>query len=737
MSRNEKYDINKALKIFFIESREMLDTMESCLLTVEKEPHDDECINALFRSVHSIKGSSGMFNFTEIEKFTHKVENILDDVRKNIIIVDEKLIGILLECHDYINKLIDEYENDNNAAINENLKDAGSHLIAKLSQYKTLSPDKDTKFTDSSFGITNEREIISSQDKTLLTKEEASVSSKYWHISLRYGKDVFRHGLDPRSFISYLENIGKVIKIITITDGIPPINEIDPENCYLGFEILMDDIDNKKAIDEVFDFVKDDCEIRILSPGSKIIQYVKLLDDLPETPMRIGEILVEIGCLTQRELELALKVQESLKTDDIQPQLGGILLNEKMIQQPVLDAALDKQKEIIKAEEKKSKSIRIDAEKLDELINIVGELVITSASVRQISERMDNTEMVQPMLTMSRLVEDVRDRIMNIRMVQIGDTFKRFERVVRDLSRDSGKEADLVVNGGDTELDKTIIEKITDPIMHLIRNSLDHGIDKPDDRIRKGKPGRGSITLNAYHETGSIVIEIKDDGNGLNRAKIRKKAVELGFIKQDQSIEDQELYQYIFEPGFSTAEKITNISGRGVGMDVVKKNIESLRGSVVLESEEGAGMTTRIHLPLTLAIIDGFLVQVSGDYFVLPLDLVSEVFDVTHEELMRKEGANIINLRGEVLPFMRLRDFFNEAGNESASENVLVVEYARKKAGLVVDKLVGEFQTVIKPLGKLFTELQWISGATILGNGDVAFILDVPRLIQSNKELFI
>jgi two-component system, chemotaxis family, sensor kinase CheA len=404
-----------------------------------------------------------------------------------------------------------------------------------------------------------------------------------------------------------------------------------------------------------------------------------------------------------------------------------------MIHKPVLDAALEKQKENTKAEERKSRSIRIDSEKLDELINIIGELVITGANVRQIAERIESEDIIQPVLTMSRLVEDVRDRIMNIRMVQIGETFKRFERVVHDMSRENGKEVDLIINGGDTELDKTIIEKINDPLMHLIRNSLDHGIGKPEERIKSGKSRRGSVSLNAYNETGNIVIEIKDDGNGLNREKIYKKAVESGLLQQNQHVDDLDLYQYIFQPGFSTAEKVTNISGRGVGMDVVKKNIESLRGTIVLESTEGVGMTTRIHLPLTLAIIDGFLVQVSDSYYVIPLDLVSEVFEVNKNDLKGKEGASIINLRGEVLPYMRLRDFFEDTAGETLTENVIVVEYARKKAGLVVDRLVGEFQTVIKSLGKLFMELQWVSGATILGNGEVAFILDVPRLIQSGR----
>ncbi|MFH0976636.1 MAG: chemotaxis protein CheA [Spirochaetota bacterium] len=724
MTTSNRYDASKAITAFFNESREMLDTMETCLLSLEKDKDDSECINALFRAVHSIKGSSGMFNFTQVENFTHKVENILDNVRKNVIGIEEELINVLLECRDYIIKILDLYEEDNSAVINAAFRAEGDSLLSKLTRYRGSSAPADVKQDDKK-----------AVEQPLPPEANSSVSSKHWHVSLRYGKDVFRHGLDPQSFISYLGSIGNIIKIITIEDSIPSLNDIDPESCYLGFEIIVDGVTSKKEIEEVFEFVKDDCEIRILPPGSKIALYVKLISDLPETPMRIGEILVEIGCLTRRELDLALSLQEILRTDNVQPQIGDILVNEKMIHKPVLEAALEKQNIITKSEERKSKQLRIDSEKLDELINIVGELVITGANVRQITERYENSEIAQPVLTMSRLVENVRDRIMNIRMVKIGETFSRFERVVRDLSRESGKEVDLIVNGGETELDKSIIDKISDPIMHMIRNSLDHGIDKPDERVQKGKNRRGSLTLNAYHETGSIVIEVTDDGNGLNRDKIHKKALELGLIQKDQQIDDNELFLFIFNPGFSTAEKITNISGRGVGMDVVKKNIESLRGTVAIDSKEGTGVTTRIHLPLTLAIIDGFLVQVCGAYYVVPLNLVNEVFEVTRNELIQKEGANIINLRGEVLPFMRLRDFFEEPDEETVSENVVVVECARKKAGIVVDRLAGEFQTVIKPLGNLFSELQWVSGATILGSGEVAFILDVPRLIQGNVKM--
>lgn len=323
---------------------------------------------------------------------------------------------------------------------------------------------------------------------------------------------------------------------------------------------------------------------------------------------------------------------------------------------------------------------------------------------------------------------------MGIRMVPIGETFNRFERVVRDLSREKNKKIELKIIGGETELDKTLIDKISDPLIHLIRNSVDHGIGTPAERGKAGKSASGTLTLNAYHETGSIVIEVSDDGNGLDKDAILSKAVEQGLIKDNQVLTDYEIFQFIFQPGFSTAKEVSNTSGRGVGMDVVKKNIESLRGTVVLESEKGTGTTVRIHLPLTLAIIDGFMVKLSDTFYVLPLAMVTECTDIHKDELNSKDGGNYINLRGDVLPFMKMREFMKETGEEPDKPKVVVVEYSRKKFGLVVDDLVGEFQTVIKPMGKIFSRLQWLSGSTILGTGEVAYILDVPKLIQSAQE---
>jgi len=401
----------------------------------------------------------------------------------------------------------------------------------------------------------------------------------------------------------------------------------------------------------------------------------------------------------------------------------------------VVEAALEKQKQIRAVEEKNKRSMRIDGEKLDQLINFVGELVTAGENVKQLAAQNGDGDLMESADRMSRLIEEIREGAMNMRMVQIGETFRKFERVVRDLSREQGKEIDLVISGADTELDKTITEKISDPLMHIVRNAIDHGIGTPDARRAQGRPARGVIRLHAYHETGSIVIEVSDDGGGLNRERIRAKAVERGLVTAGQQLSETEILQLIFKPGFSTAEKVTNISGRGVGMDVVKRNIESLRGVVDVESEDGVGTTVRIQLPLTIAIIDGFMFRVGELTHVVPLDMVVECVEFAREDFEGMEGGSFMNLRGSVLPFLSLRDFFREEGEPPARGNVIVVEYARKKAGLVVDKLVGKFQTVIKPMGKVFGNMHWLSGSTIMGTGEVAYILDVPRMIMTIESL--
>lgn len=714
------------LQTFLSESVELLQEMENSLLSLENSPNDQDRINSLFRSVHTIKGSSGIVGIESVEKFTHGVENLLSQAREGVIPITGGIIELLLECRDHISNLL-EFASAKESALPAGVVQKGRALTEKVNSLLSAAG-----------AVAGE----GPKEKALTPKaveprtEGEQASTDAWHISLRFGREVLRNGMDPISFLNYLGKLGEITSLSTLCDALPPPDEMDPESCYLGFEIdLKSDLD-KKAISDVFEFVKDDCAIEILPPHSRIDDYVELIRSLPESDTMLGEILLRGKALTQAELEQALKLQKAgMNGANDGPAgkelIGEIMVNAGMVYPEMVDAALEKQKKNLVARSREASTIRIDSAKLDILVNLVGELVISSATMEQHSQRIKDGALIESSSGMLRLVEEIRDSAMKIRMVPIGDTFSRFNRVVRDISRDFGKEIELAVSGGDTELDKTVVEKINDPLMHLVRNAADHGIEKPEARVEAGKPPKGTVRLNAYHDAGSIVIEVSDDGRGLNREKITEKAVKAGLISQGQTLTDMELFRLIFEPGFSTAEEVTKLSGRGVGMDVVKRNIEGLRGTVEVESRDGLGSTVRIRLPLTLAIIDGFMVEVDGSFYVIPLDMVVECVELSAADREAANRRSYMNLRGEVLPYIRLREYFAVEGAAATHENVVIVQYAGQKTGLVVDELYGEVQTVIKSLGKVYRDIKGISGATIMGNGRVALIIDVPRLLQA------
>jgi two-component system chemotaxis sensor kinase CheA len=408
-----------------------------------------------------------------------------------------------------------------------------------------------------------------------------------------------------------------------------------------------------------------------------------------------------------------------------------LLIQDSLVAAPVIGAALARQQPA--PEERRSverRVIKVEAAKLDQLINLVGELVIASAGARILADRSRQAALSESLAEVSQLVGQIRDGALDLRMIPIGEIFQRFPRVVRDVSQELGKKIDLVITGAETELDKSMVEKLGDPLMHIVRNAIDHGIEPMEVREAAGKPAQGEVRLHAYHDSGFVVVEISDDGKGLDAQRIRAKAIERGMISHDTVLSEGEIYKLIFAAGFSTAEQITNISGRGVGMDVVKRSIEALRGDIELESKQGHGTTLRIRLPLTLAIINGFQVGVGNSVFVVPLDMVEECVEFSAEK-----GRDYTNLRGQVLPFIRLRELFDIPGAAGPRENIVVVRYVGRKFGLVVDSLLGEAQTVIKPLSKIFRQVKGISGSSILGSGDVALILDVPMLVRQAETI--
>jgi two-component system chemotaxis sensor kinase CheA len=703
-------NLDQALQTFIAECRELLADMENALLVVEQAEEKAELVNAIFRAAHTIKGSAGLFGLDHVVAFTHVVESVLDRVRGGTLAIADDLVVLLLTCGDHIGALIEAVAAGCMAA-DADLEQQAQVLLAQLRRY--LAPEAAPARTVALAG-----QDIDTTERIGQENREAD----HWHISLRFGAEVLRNGMDPLSFIGYLTTLGKISGIVTLPDAIPPAHEMDPEACYLGFEIAFDSSADKLAIENVFEFVRDDCRIRILPPHSRIEEYIDLIAELPQESARIGQLLVRCGTLTAQELDAALAAQGEMNP---QKQIGTILVEQHVVHPEVIDAALIKQKQVKEQSAHESQSIRVDADKLDQLINLVGELIIAGAGVNLIARRTQNAELQESTSTLSGLVEEVRDSALQLRMVKIGATFNRFQRVVHDVSRELGKEIGLVVEGEDTELDKTVVEKIGDPLMHLIRNAIDHGIESGAERAAQGKPAKGSIRLEAYHDSGSIVIAVGDDGGGLRRDKILAKAQERGLIEPGQQLSDDALYGLIFEPGFSTTEQVSNLSGRGVGMDVVKRNITALRGSVGIHSETGVGTTVTLRLPLTLAIIDGFLVEIGKSVFAIPLDMIEECIEFSAEP-----GHDYTNLRGQVLPFIRLRELFKVDGAATRRQNIVVLKHAGQKAGLVVDTLLGEFQTVIKPLGKMFAEVKCVSGSTILGSGEVALILDVPELVR-------
>jgi two-component system chemotaxis sensor kinase CheA len=715
--------MEEIVAVFIQEAREQLGEMERGLMTLQQGEligsPDSELINAIFRAAHTIKGGSGVVEIHVIEQFTHSAENVLDKVRNGELQLDGELLDDLLAAADHLGALLDVIE----------LGDSGDDE-ALSAKGQAIADRLNAHLSNGGAIATTAAHQTEPAAADLQSSGGGSVGSDTWHISLRFGREVLKNGMEPLAFLRYLLSLGEIAHITTLFDDMPAAAEMDAESCYLGFEINFRSHATKQQIEKVFDFVRDDCVLHILPPYSKLADYLKLIEELPEESLRIGEILVKSGALTAEELDAGLRQQRADQNECGQDQhpastsIGSILVVQQVIQPELVEAAAVKQKQVSDKKAADARLIRVHADKLDQLIDLVGELVIAGASANLIAQRSGQSTLVEATSVLSRLVESIRDSALQLRMVQIGDTFNRFHRVVRDVSREIGKDIELVIRGGDTELDKSVVEKIGDPLMHLVRNAIDHGIEPAATRAAAGKPAQGRLELNAYHDSGSIVIEVVDDGGGLPKDRILKKAIERGIAQAGDILSDQEVINLIFQPGFSTADQVTNLSGRGVGMDVVRKNIQALRGQVDVDSEPGQGSRFTIRLPLTLAIIDGFLVSSGFASYVIPLDMVVECLELNAVSMDR----DYLDLRGEVLPFIRLRQLFAVAGDPPKRENVVVVRVAQQKAGIVVDQLLGEFQTVIKPLGNLFRNLRGISGSTILGSGDVALILDVPTL---------
>ncbi|HPU50181.1 MAG TPA: chemotaxis protein CheA [Burkholderiaceae bacterium] len=689
---------------FLDEARDMLRQFEQALLTMEQDPSDAEAVNSAFRAAHTVKGTAGLFGFDAVVRFTHEVESLLESMRSGELALSDEAMALLLQGRDQMERLLAEIG-----------LDAQDPDVAQtsLTLGEALRALRERGAPALGQGLASAA-LSGGADPSRLVAESVPAAGGVWHISLRMGIDALRNGLDPLSFIRYLSTLGEVRGIHTVTDAIPDLAALDPESCFLGFEIRLATEADRATIEGVFEFMLDDCSLTVLAPDAASADYERLLDArAPDTQPEAREHL--------------LAAWQSLAGPGAAPFIER--------REDVPERRANEPERRSGAKERRggdeTRFIRVRADKLDHLIDLIGELVIASSGAQMVARTEQSPTFGEAAQRISDLVQEARDGALGLRMMPIGETFSRFQQVVRDVSKQLEKDVELAISGGDTEMDKQMVETIADPLMHLVRNSLDHGLEGPAERLAAGKPAQGRICLNAYHESGSVVLEVSDDGRGLNRDRILAKAMERGLIEPDADLDDEQVYQLIFMPGFSTAEQVTNLSGRGVGMDVVKRNVEGLRGQIRVSSRPGQGATIQIRLPLTLAIIDGFLTSVGGVSYVLPLELVAECLEVPAEcQSQPDRVAGHFDLRGEVLPYLDIGRFYRHSGTPAARRSLVLVRDGSTRVGLIVDRLHGEHQTVIKPLGQVFQDIKGLAGSTILGSGEVALILDVPALLD-------
>ncbi len=689
--------------IYRDEAYEILAELESSLLTLEKAPDDSETIDRVFRAMHTIKGSGAMFGYDDIAAFTHEVETVFDLVRRGELAVTGELIDLTLKARDRIKAML-----DGDAETDSDRKDAAA-IIASL---RALVPGGGGK------AAIHAADAAPAGTGPSPAPEGDGVSRAY-RIRFRPPKDIFLRGANPVALINELRGMGECT-VVAETDAIPLLDDLNPEYCYTCWDLLLNSRRKADAVKDVFIFVQDDSELSI-----DVIDYGDA-DAASDEYKNLGDILLERGDVSPEGLQKVLARQKRL--GELLVEAG--LTTENKVKTALLEQQLVKERREKRQAAESTGSIRVAAEKLDLLVNLVGEMVTVQARFGQMAERRSDAELIAFAEEVERLTWELRDNAMSIRMLPIGTTFSRFKRLVRDLSAELGKEIDLSTEGAETEIDKTVIDKLFDPLVHLIRNSIDHGIEMPEVRESLGKPRRGTVHLSAIHAGGNVLIRVRDDGAGLDREAIRARATEAGLIAPGAELTDKELSGLVVLPGFSTAKTVTSVSGRGVGMDVVKRGIEALRGSLEIDSKVGEGTTVTVRLPLTLAIIDGLLMAVGNGFFVLPLSSVEECIELSRADSEKSHGRDIAEVRGHAVPYVRLRKRFAVAGEPPDIEQIVIADVDGSRVGFVVDRVVGELQTVIKGLGSVYRGVDGVSGCTILGDGTVALILDAPRLVR-------
>ncbi|PTY02450.1 chemotaxis protein CheA [Opitutaceae bacterium EW11] len=645
---------------FLLEAEDLLNQVEETLLEIEERPDDAEAVHRLFRAFHTLKGSGAMFGFSAISDFAHHVETVLDRLRDRTLAISTELVGLVLAARDHLKALLERGKGRH-----PQLEAKSAELTRKL---QALLPDSASAL----------RPVPPSECTTAAAADASGGGSEErgFRIHFRPAPDIATTGLDPASLLAELRTLG-ACDVAANLGAVPPLEALDPERCYLGWEVLLATCHDLNRVRDVFVFVEDTSELRIEPCSIPVVapQAREVSTPPPESPDRA-----------------------------LAPSSSGA---------------------------GKSSVVRVPSQKLDHLVSLVGELVINQSRLLQVAAKIDSADLHAPVEALERLVAEMRDSVLGIRMMPIGSTFARFKRLVHDLAPELGKDVELVTEGAETELDKTVLDQIAEPLVHLIRNSIDHGIETPDARVAAGKQRAGVVRLAASHQGSHVVIAIEDDGRGIDADAVRRKAIEKRLIDPAASLSEKDVFALILLPGLSTAKSVTSVSGRGVGMDVVKRQIEALRGTIEISSAIGRGTSIRLTLPLTLAIIEGLLIEVNSDQFVLPMSVVLENVEIDTVREGKLCGQNAVAVRGELVPFLCLRELFRISGERPAHEKVVIVSHNGQRVGLSVDRVLGKHQTVIQSLGRFYQHVEVASGATIMGDGRVALILDVAGLLRA------
>lgn len=686
-------------KKFIEEASDLVNDLEKALLVLSNNFKDKAIIEQIFRVMHSLKGGSSMFGFTKIDTYTHKLESIYDHVRNERLEITDELLDITLASVDHIRKLLAE----------------GNNLSPKTLQENEELTKKITKIAEIPGVVIQEQKAqiveIKEPEKVVSSQTEGSL----YYIFLRPNEDIFADGTNLLYLLDELHSLGPCI-IAPHIKKIPDLETIEVSKCYSSWDIFLVTPSQVDAIIDVFIFIDDKCDIEINKISDKnLLNNAKFVE-------RINQIIEKEGDFDVKELhELAENIDVAIHSDIIDNQ-------QKQVTATNAEAAMVSKINAIS-------SIRVSSDKLDDLINLVSELVTTQARLSLYAEKSAQNELLAISENVEKISRRLRDNAFSIRLIPIENMLARFHRLVRELSQECQKEIGFETKGADTELDKTIIENLSDPLMHIIRNSIDHGIEYPEERVKAGKPKQGKILLKAYYSGTNVHIQIQDDGAGIDLVKIRDKAISKEIISADAVMSDREILNLIFLPGFSTAKKVTNVSGRGVGMDVVKRKISDIRGEIDIDTQVGVGTTITIKLPLTLSIIDGLLVTIGETHFVIPLASVDKCYEFKHVHL-KSAINNLILADEDRISFLYLRDLFEIKEDTPDIEQIVVVEYNDIKIGLAVDKVIGEYQAVLKSLGKMYKDQDFISGSTILGDGTVALVMDTNKIInQYSKQV--